>query len=172
MSIIVLEDYKAYSNILNPAQDDKLSYIIDFVNQYITNFCSTSFEPKKVEGLKTTSSNSLDIILPEAPIISIEEIREGTTVVDPASYILDKESGIVESLESFSTKRFGIEVDYTDGYNNPPADIVLSALEWVTQINKGKFSKSKNIGGESVDFGTQDAIPPHIKLALTSYRVL
>lgn len=179
MSIIVLSDYKTYAGISSPNKDDKLQSIVDFVNAYIVNFCNTSFAPVVVTGTKVTSVDGLSILLPEAPVSSIEEIRNlrydvtsDFYVVDPTTYVLNSAEGEVETLESFPTQRLGIEVDFTYGHATVPKDLILSALEFVTYLDKREFTKSRNLGnGESADYGDPLAIPPYIRLAMNMYKV-
>lgn len=172
MSIIVLEDYKLYAGIKNPDKDDKLQYIVDFANTYITNFCGTSFKPVTVLGKKVTCFNGEDFVVPNAPVISVEAIKVLGVDTDLSNLVIDYEEGVVEALTSFPTSRFAIEIDYTYGHSSVPQDLMLSALEFVTHISKREFTKSKNIGGENVDYGDPALIPPHIRLALNIYKVL
>lgn len=172
MSIILLEDYKSYACIKNPDKDEKLQYLIDFANTYITNFCNTSFAPTIVTGKKITCVNGEDFVIPNAPVISVEELRYLGEILDPTTYVVEPEEGIVEAIVSFPTTRFALEIDYTHGHSEVPQDLVLSALEFVTHLSKREFTKSKNIGGENVDYGDPALIPPHIRLALSMHKVL
>lgn len=173
MSIITLGAYKTYMGISSPNQDSKLQYIIDFVNQYIVNYCNTTFTPTVVLVHKTSCLNKEEILLPHAPIISVEAIRYNEVALDVAGYLLHKGEGRIESYTSFSTKRFALEVDYTHGHSSVPADLMLSAFEFVTYLNKREFIKSRNLGnGQSADYGDTELIPSYIKLAMNIYKVL
>jgi hypothetical protein len=172
MSIIGLEDYKSYAGINSPNKDEKLQYVVDFVNEYIPRFCNTSFLPEVILGRKITCINGEEFVVPHAPLISVEEIRVLGEPVSVDSYIVSLEEGSVEALKRFSPERFAIEIDYTHGYSSVPADIILAGLEFTTYLSMREFSNSKSMGGESIDFGKQELIPPHIRLALSMYKVL
>jgi|TARA_B110000908_G_scaffold169268_1_gene226044 hypothetical protein len=173
MSIITLADYKTYSDINSPNQDNKLQYIIDFVNQYILNYCNTTFTPTVVTGYKASCFNGEDFVLPHAPVISIESITYNAEIMADTKYTLHKEEGRVESFTSFSKNRFALEVNYTHGHASVPADLKLSALEFVTYLSKREFTKSRSSSnGESSDYGDMQAIPAYIKLAMNMYKVL
>ena len=173
MSIITLEGYKTYSGINSPNQDTKLQYIINFANQYILNYCNTTFTPAAVLGHKLTCFNAEDFLLPHSPIISVEEIRYNAVALDATGYVLHKEEGRIESFTKFSTNRFALEVDYTHGHSIVPADLMLSAFEFVTYLSKREFTKSRSMGnGDSADYGDMELIPSYIKLAMNMYRVL
>ena len=171
MSIILLEDYKSYAGIKSPNKDVELQYVVDFVNQYIPNFCNTSFSPRVVTGKKITCINGEDFVVPHAPLISVEEIRELEVATDPSGYIVSLEEGSIEAVKRFHIGKFAIEIDYTHGYTSTPPDIVLAGLEFATYLSMREFSKAKSMSGESIDFGKQELIPPHIRLALSMYKV-
>jgi hypothetical protein len=64
-------------------------------------------------------------------------------------------------------------VDYTYGYSNPPADLVIAGYELVAYFNKGNFSTSKTSStGESLSNPAPTLIPPQIRLMLDMYKVL
>lgn len=179
MAIIQLEDYKSYASVSNPKEDEKLQYLVDFVNVYIVNFCNTSFEPMVVAGHKITSHDGVSILLPNAPLISVEEVRNLKLsddpleqVLDPTTYIVDKGIGEIESLTSFPEDRFKLEVDYTHGYASAPRDLIVSGLEFITYLKKREFNKSRSGEGQSADYGNPELIPPHIRLAMNMYKVL
>lgn len=172
MVIITLEDYKSYAGINNPKTDEKLQFIVDFVNKYIKNYCNSDFDVTSVTGVRVTSNDGYELLLPNAPLISVEEVRVGTTVVDEETYTLDKEEGSVITYDGITTVRLGTEVDYTYGYAAVPADLALAALEFVTHLHKREFTKSRNLGnGESADYGDPELLPPQVRIGLNMYRV-
>lgn len=173
--ITTLEDYKAYASISNPKGDEKLQFIVDYVNGFILNYCNTTFEPTIVTGARVSSFNGTEILLPKAPVISVGRLQLSgyDDEIDPTTFILDNMEGSIESLTSFTTTRFAYEVDYTHGYSSVPADLLFSAMEFVTYLHKREFTKSRSIGnGESADYGDPELIPTQVRLGLNQYRVL
>jgi hypothetical protein len=136
MSIIALEDYKAYAGITNPNSDTKLQYIVDSVNDYITEYCNTNFSPVVKTDIRTLHNNTT-IILPDAPTISVEALNivelDGTkTLVEATSYIVDLEGGVIDIVDptiTIPTRKFAFSADYTCGHAAAPNALVLSALE-------------------------------------------
>ncbi len=98
MSIITLDEYKTYSGINNPSGDDKLDMLVAYVNDLITKYCATAFEPIS-EVDKRISILSSEVVLPHAPIISLDEVRvmQGRSVLstlDLLDIYLEPEQGI------------------------------------------------------------------------------
>lgn len=170
-NIIVLEDYKSFAAIKNPNNDEKLQWYVDYVNALILNYCNTNFAPTVVVGKKVTAHDSFSVLVPNAPVISVQEVRvNGTATTD---YELDSEMGLIEFLSAVTNTRFAIEVDYTYGHSGVPADLQLSALEFVRYLDKQEYNKSRNLGnGESAAYGDPEQIPPYIRLAMNQYKVL
>lgn len=170
MVIVTLDDYKSYAGIANPKTDEKLQYLIDFVNAYALNYCNTSFEPVSTTS-KVTSMDGYEIILPQVPVTGVSELRVNGLVIDPSLYILDPGEGSIEMIGSVTTGRFAIEVDYTYGYDEVPYDLALSALEFVTYLHKREFTKSRNLGnGESSDYGDSQLMPTQVRVGFNMYR--
>lgn len=171
--IITLADYKSYAGLVNPKGDDKLSFIVDFVNSYIVNYCGCNFEFNSVIGERNSSYNGLEIILDNVPIIEVIDLIIDGNPIDPRNYVVDKASGVIEAVTSFPTTRFGVEVDYEHGHETVPLDLKLCALEFVTHLHKREFTKSRNLGnGEAAQYGDPELIPPHIRIGLSIHKVL
>lgn len=171
MSVITLPEYKAYVGIKSPNDDAALFAIVDFVNAYIVNYCNISFSATVVTEKKITSENGFELLVPNVPLISVEELRFGTEVVDPSFYLVHNAIAVVESLSSFSTARYSFEIDYTHGYVEPPADLMLVAMEFVTHLKKREFNKSRSLGnGETADYGSPELIPAQVRVGLSMYR--
>jgi hypothetical protein len=173
--IITLVDYKAYAGVANPKSDEKLQFIVDFVNEFIVRYCNTTFQATTVTGARVGSYNGTEIILPNAPLISVERLQlvSSDDPLDPTTYTIDTAEGTIESFTSFTSNRFAYEVDYTHGYPEAPSDLLLAGLEFVTHLSKREFTKSRNLGnGESADYGDPELIPAQIRLGLNMYKVL
>jgi len=170
--VITLTQYKSYAGILNPKTDDKLQFIVDFVNDFIINYCNTSFTPVEVRGARATSSG-FDVVLPHAPILSVKDVRVSGKSLDCEQFILDKVPGVIEFINPVSAARLGIEIDYTHGHDSIPADLLLSALEFVTHLHKREFNKARSLGGgESSDYGDPELLPPQVRIGLNIHKVL
>lgn len=180
MAIITLAGYKAVSGISSPNQDAKLQPLVDMVNEYIPLYCNTKFEATVVTGARLTQNGTL-IILPHAPIISIEAVgiirsSETTDSLATTDYIVDLESGTIDVIDYtgvLPTKDRSFTIDYTYGFSTVPNAIVAAAYELVRHYEKREFNKQKDLGnGQSLEFTISEVIPVQIKALLDVYRVL
>lgn len=179
MSIITLDEYKTYAAINNPNGDDKLEMLVGYVNDLIVKFCATSFEPI-TEVDKRLTITGPEVVLPHAPIISLDEVRimQGRNVLstlDLLDLYLEPEQGIftITSGIIIPSNYLNISVDYTYGYSEPPQTVKISAYELVTHLSKREFNKSRNLGnGETATYSDPTVLPPHIRTGLDLYRVI
>jgi len=173
MALVTLNGYKSYKDIKSPNSDAALEPIIDFVNTFVESYCNIVFVTTAVTGKKLTCYDGIEVLLPTPGITSLDSIIINEITLDAETYIVDLEMGIVEAITSFPTGRNVIEVAYTYGYVNPPADLVMAGYELTSYFKKGNFSTSKNYsGGESITSAEPTLIPPQIRLMLDLYKVL
>lgn len=180
MEILTLLEYKTAIQSTSPTDDDKLNFIIDFVNKFIPRYCNTSFKPVTViDELCTRFGDA--ILLDNAPAISVESVSaravDGTlTTISPSSYRLNKAGGYINIILSeplLSDREFGVSVDYTYGFSTPPEDITMAAIELVNTYKSKNFYSSKSSGsGDTLTMMKQTIIPMHIKSILDFYRVI
>jgi len=171
--IITLEDYKTYTGSKNPAHDEKLQFIVDFVNTFITNYCNSTFGLKQSLNVPLTSNDGLEVLLPNFPVVSVEELRINGVVADPSTYFVDQEEGTIVALGSLPTSRFALSVDYSYWYPEVPYDLMLSALEFVTHLHKREFTGSRSLGnGETADYESSEILPSQVRMALNLYRLV
>lgn len=175
--VISLNQYKLYSGKNTPKEDIQLQPIVDLVNTLIPRYCNTKFSPT-VETNKLITNTGNILILPNAPVISVEniELKNTSTVLAADQYYLDTDTGIVELLDSaliLPRSPRSVSVDYTWGTTEVPEDVVLAAVELVTYYYKREFYKSKTLSsGQSVDYADPSLIPTHVKGILDLYKVL
>lgn len=75
------------------------------------------------------------------PLVSVSEIRVDDEVVDAGDYVLGLDEGLIFlTSNSFGKGRRNVEIDYTGGYQELPADIVKAATKQVVyeQLLTGK----------------------------------
>jgi len=173
MALITLEGYKSYKDIKSPNSDAALEPIVDFVNTFVETYCNIKFSVVNVVNKKLTCYDGLEILLPTPGITSLDRISVLGEDISAADYEVDLDIGLVEAVGRFPMGRNNIEVDYTYGYENSPADLVISAYELVSYFKKGNFSTSKTYSnGESSTSAEPTLIPPQIRLMLDLYKVL
>ena len=179
MALITLTEYKTFIGKSNPNDDAKLQPLVDMANEYIPLYCNTPFESTVVTGKRLTNFE-YSIILPHAPILSVEDLKviiSGNQVdIDSADYIVDLEEGIIHLVDytgAMPTKSFGFLADYTYGAATIPKPVMLAAFELVRHYEKREFNKQKDLGnGQKVDYSPTEVIPQQVRSMLDVYRVL
>ena len=178
MSIITLSEYKAFVGINSPNQDDKLQPVLDMANNFILQYCNTSFSPVAVTERRLTNTGEM-IVLPPCPIVSIQElkfIKATDEVLTSDQYILDNEEGVIHIIDytlTLPSNPFSVSVSYTHGYEQAPDTIRHAAMELITHYDKREFNGSKDLGnGQSIDFNDPQVLPTQVKSLLDVYRVL
>lgn len=179
----MLIDWEYIQSKLNLADSQQEEYenLIDEAVSIAEGFCKRDLSPKDhVEVLDGEESNTL--ILANYPVNSIavnyDTEREFTedTVLDPATYMVDKSSGIIKLYggvfpESIST----IKVEYNAGYNPVPPQLKEALLE-IVQWLRGRFSNyGGGIGLSDLDGGgfsakTEMLIPINAKVILERFK--
>lgn len=179
MSIINLQDYKQYSGITNISQDATLQYLVDFANGFIQEYCGCSFAEEVVLGRRATAERNM-IILPEYPILSVEEIRylhKGVSIytVPTEDFLLDAPTGIIELLGKLpsTNERYNVSIDFTHGYSSAPTPLKIGAFELITYFNKREFNQARGTsGGDTTTFIDPKVLPVQIRATLDMYRVV
>lgn len=173
MSQITLLEYKDYKDIKSPNNDLKLEPILEFVNSFIPKYCGVPFSPEIITGARVESCDGLTILLPHSNIVSVEELRISDVAI--TTFALDSETGLLDNTSDtyWTTLRNRIQVDYTHGFEEIPADLKVAAFELVSYFNKGNFATTKTSStGESLTNPAPTLIPKQIKLMLDMYKCL
>jgi len=165
--MILLEDYKNYADINSPNQDNKLTPLVAYVNDFVEKYCGTKFSLQTVTGERVLVSEG-GFILPNAPVSSIENIE---LVEDDREfeYWPRLEEGTVEV--DFEDSIYA-RVDYTWGYDGLPDGLKIPCFELISYFYKREFNKSKSLGGETVTYLDPSVIPPHIRAGMDLYRFI
>jgi hypothetical protein len=83
--------------------------------------------PERHDG---TGTDALTVKI--KPIVSVSELRIDDEVIDSDDYVLAQDEGLIFLKDStFTAGRRNVEVDYTGGYQEIPADIVKAATKQV-----------------------------------------
>ncbi len=173
--VITLNEFKNYIGV-NPAnteKDIKYQSLVDFVNDFIVKYCNTTFAPTILTG-KIVSNTCNIIVLPHAPVISIESFQLRSTLTDVTDYLLDPEEGTIEIIDgTLPTSDYAYTIDYTYGYVDPPWALQQAAFELATYYDKREFNETRSFStGESAQFAETEVIPTHVRMVLDLYKVL
>ncbi len=187
MAIITLEDYREFTGINSPNKDLQLQVLVDFVNEFIPEYCGVQFEPTLQLDKPVTKDQRHIIFLPDYPISGIDKLAyrdpdNVETLMDLANCIVDLEGGEIflglvpaitadPSTFPMTDRQYAYRVTYTYGHATTPSSIYLAALEMVKHYDKEKYMGSKNLGnGQQVSYSDKRYIPPHIRMALDVCR--
>lgn len=167
--VITLAEYKTYADFKTTNSDEKLQMTVDYVNEFIEQFCNTKFREEEVLEERQVIVDGY-VVLKNAPVLEVFEVKINGQLYT-GEYYVEPIEGIIE----FPGMLVGRPViSYTYGYERAPAGLKVSAFELVTYFNKREFNKTQTIGstGESVSFADTRIIPSHIRAGLELYRVL
>lgn len=169
--IIGLEEVKNYLAIKSPNNDHELTPLVDYVNSYITTFCSLKDNTGQ-HTCRVTSHNGRSALLPTDSLnVSIDSIKSNGLTLDTEDYHLDEDSGIIVFYTEVSTKPYGLSITYTEGALVIPSDLHLAGLEMVKYFYKDEYKNAVSSGqGDTVSFEISSTIPNKIRHILTQYR--
>lgn len=132
------QDAKDYLNIKQSVNDDELRRFIDTACSKMERYL------RRVVGRRsfteTFSGGQIEHFFLNRTVLSIASVKESGVLLDPTKYVLDPEGMSVVRLEGQTFERglYNIEITYTAGFADPPADIVHGTLDllrhlWETQ---------------------------------------
>lgn len=173
--LIDLDKTKEYLGINSPNKDSQLIFLVEYVNQYILEFCGLGdVSDTEVEHTRrVTSSSGRNAVLPSTRISSVTSVLDRGVEVAEEDYFLDKDTGIIVFYTPVTTKPFGISVTYTIPAFEPPQDLVFAALELVKYFHKDEYKNSASTGqGDSISFEVTKSIPNKIRHILVQHRPL
>lgn len=166
--MLTIEEYKQYTNIKSPNQDESITFALAYANDFIEKFCNVSLTPKsgKVTQIAGTERSVIFIDYPVTAVTKVSTREEWA----PEDYELQDNILKLKRNVGFWDE---VEVEYTYGYAEMPSTLKMAAIELTTYMLKREFNKSQSMGvtGENVTFLDPMSVPPHIRAALELYRV-
>ena len=175
MNLITLEEYKSYRDIEhnNPKKDTLHSILISSVSKLIKEHCNKTFidhyTTPKTE-IVTTQPGMDAIVLSEIPLRLVSGATLGSLDIT-SDILVDTEKGILHYGEGFIPGFAILEVTYTGGYAETPADVKLAAFELVDYYADAEHKAKKTFGGGTVEYHQlKESWPFHIKALLDMYR--
>lgn len=157
--------------INSPNRDAQLTPVIEFVNDFVEQYCGISFSQGTRAGKKVSASGKR-ILLPDVPVTAVTKVTYLGNDLETTDYELDLDmSELYLNTAVVSQTENAYAVDYTYGYLTAPATIKLATLELVEYYDKDKHQGSKQLGnGQQVSYTSSRLLPPHIRNALDMYR--
>lgn len=162
MELITLTDYKAFAGISSPNQDSTLEPIIEFVNQFVSDYLG--YSPIHVEFVESQTL----ILLPNSQVVAavgVEELVDGVlqSSVNITGFY---QIGFKLFLPTSITGR--VTVTLMDSVVNSGVKEACNLL--VKHYTKEEYKSQIQSGAEQVQVADPKALPIHIKSILDLYR--
>lgn len=177
-------------SVKNSANDSKFRRWITEVSATVETYLDRSLSLATVQESftwATRHSTKYGLILNQFPIVSVTSLTLDSTVLDPASYSIDANKGILYRLDVAGFRRFwgalNISVVYVAGFaavEDVPADISRACLIMLRHRyalgNRDPTIKSEAVAGVLTStywvggIGENAAVPPEAAALLDPYR--
>jgi hypothetical protein len=170
MSLITLEEYKAYKQVTNTAKDTFFNVIIESVSELIKAYCNRTFTGHFAVAkvvTKTVPAGVKSIILDEIPVVNLVSVlQNGVNITSSVS--INQDYGFLNfEFQAGAT----IVITYTGGTEKTPADIKLAALELVDFYVNDEHKSRKTFAGSTVEYQeVGNEWPIHIQYILNAHR--
>lgn len=174
--MVTLEKVKQYGNVTEFESDTLLVRMIAAASAAIENYCSRVFASALYTEVRNgTGNRSLSMI--RFPITAVTGVR----VNDQTIPLRTSATGNGYTFDEYSVRLSGyrfdegygnVEITYTAGLPDVPADIELACCEVVMLRYKSRDRMgvtSKSLAGETISF-TNDDFPEYVTRVLNQYR--
>jgi len=191
-NLVTIEEYKEAEGIQSPKDDLRLNNLVPSVSQLVKTYCGNSlidfYSTNKVETLNVDWDTHV-VQLTESPVNTIVSVKERdsysaayTTLSElNHEFYLDKstDSLMRTTPSGYRNWRKGpgaVEVTYTAGYPECPADLRLAIFDLITYYIKDEHKERRTIAGATVQNQSSTtqanniAFPDHIKRVLDLYK--
>lgn len=177
MALTTLAKVKAYGQIESFEDDLLLMRMIDAASATIEVYCSRKFEVQTSTEIHDGNGNR-KMTLDHFPIISVASVSVNGQPI-PARQSVTGNGFTYDDITvrltgyRFDTGLDNVEVTYTAGLAEVPADVDMACCELVSLRYKTLDRlgvSSKSLAGESISFNTGDFSDP-VKRVLEQYKV-
>ena len=108
------------------SEDSNIDFAILTTSAAVESYLNRSLNRKQYTDVAVSASSRQWIQLPEWPVLQVDEIKEDGELLDPADYVVDGSSGVINRLGKKLWQK-DITATFIAGYvmpedNNPPDD--------------------------------------------------
>ena len=185
--LISLATYKELEGVTSTQHDARTEVIIDSVSQLVKTYCGNSiidfYSSAKTETLTIKHTTNF-IQLTESPVVAIQtdgvkerdDMNDSYTTLTTSEFELDLSTDTLYRISGSGYKNWpkginAVQVTYTAGYSETPADLKLAVADLVTHYLKGEHKERRTIQGATIQNQRSDiAFPDHIKRVLDLYK--
>ena len=162
MDIITLAEYKVFASISSPNQDAQLTPLVNFVNQFVSDYLGVS------ESVVEYVDNSNTLLLPSSQLVAsiVGDIYTNGILV-PNSIITDfMQLGFKVVFTTPITGK--VTITLSNNIGNPAVKEACFLL--VKYYSKEEYKSQIQSGAEQIQVADVKALPIHIKTILDLYR--
>lgn len=179
---------KAELGITGTSDDAWIDDTIDRASDTITRYCNRSFAAETVREVVYLDRPTEALLCSRFPVAAVIEIGAGSTMNGAFGYEIERETGLLHSLNSTTVDRIPwpagkITVNYTSGYVLPgddgrdlPHDVERAAI---LLVKAAYFARTRDplIKSETVPDALQSSywmgdLPPEVEGILSRWRVV
>lgn len=171
MELLTHDDYRKLAGLKRPEIDPKIEMLIAAANAHVTAYLN--YTDKTTEYINVTRNRNtyfLDSVLADG-IISVTRRKSPDQTYEPvysSDYFLEDGGKLVFDIVPPAGY---YEVVLSNGELTVTDDIKNAVFMLVNYWDKNEYRDSRNFGGESVTFTTQNTgMPKHIRTILELYR--
>lgn len=180
-NLATLDEFKIYSGMKNPENDERTEAVLSSVSSLIKTYCGRTFNDYSNDEFEEYFDGKQTYVYPrEFPIIEVTTMEysfdNGITYTEGVAgtdYIIDRRNDRIylPTAQSYSDIG-GVRLVYTGGYTSVPSDLKLAVYDMALMYLKAESVPKKTQGFTSVEYITSADFPSHIKRVLDLYRVL
>lgn len=175
--LTTLAAVKAYAGVTNSNDDALISNLITAYSQWVRSYTSRDFTIQQYNIWRSGRGNAA-LVVPDYPITSVASLTvEGRSIPAAPSwgafgYRFTDTEVMLSGGCVFPVGRNNINLVFSAGYANVPADITQAVTELVSLRYRMKGDKlewtSKSLAGETVSLNTRD-MPASVATVLKMY---
>lgn len=176
MALATIAQLKAYLGITTAGSDDLLTALLAASEQAVVKHLDRNVESASYTAVMDGNGSSL-LTLAQYPITAVSSVKIDGRVVPQSSgygvsgFLFRDREIILRGEYRFTLDTANVEIVYTAGYSQVPADINQAVLQIAALRYKERDwtgYQSKSLAGETVAFETS-ALPPAVLRMLQPY---
>jgi len=181
VNLCARDDVKTYLGLGGTTHDDLIEALIPAASETIENACGRVFG--EVEVAEERDGDGQDrIVLRRRPVLAVSGVWDDPDRVfgpaaklAPSEWVADLARGILRLRRgAFRRGTLNVRVDYTAGYEEPPADAaqacVVLVAAWFRRGREGADGLTDRTSGGLTQRFAGEALPPAVEAVVRRYR--
>lgn len=131
MPLTTVAKVKEYLGLTGTTEDALLGGLVDWATDFVHSYCGRYF-PQASYDEYYDGDGTDGLLLRQYPVVSVASVEIGGVQLDPASYALYAQLGLVRLKGGvFPRGKKNVRLQYTAGYSTIPKDLEQAAVELV-----------------------------------------